>query len=59
MLRLVQHEIPTRPPVEEKKRPIAGPFDPLQELLRDDLVGIDIRAIQRRHPAGNLRDRIH
>src|ERR1700722_13776622 len=34
------------PPVVEQKRSIAGAFDPLQELLGDDLVGIDVLAVQ-------------
>src|ERR1700722_748064 len=34
------------PPIVEQERSIAGAFDPLQELLGDDLVSIDVLAVQ-------------
>ena len=34
------------PPIVEQKRAIAGAFDPLEELLGDDLVGIDVLAVE-------------
>src|SRR6266576_4505026 len=36
-------------PVEEKKFPTAGSLDALQKLLGNDLIRIDIHAIQRSH----------
>ena len=41
-------------PIEEEKLPEAGPLDPLQELLGDDLVGIDTRPIQRQDETGMI-----
>ena len=47
VVRLVQHErriaLP-RPPVVEQERAEARSLDPLQELLRDDLIGVDVVA---------------
>ena len=34
-------------PVEEQELAEAGALDPLEELLGDDLVGIDVGAVQR------------
>jgi hypothetical protein len=45
----VQDEIAPRTPVEEEKGSIPSPLDPLQELLWNDLVGVDVRTVQRRH----------
>src|SRR5580704_10489319 len=56
VVRMIQNEIRMRcagirpflntPPIVEKKIAIAGAFDPLEELLGDDLIGIDILAIE-------------
>ncbi len=53
--RIVEHEDRDRdrpmrclPPVEEEKVAVAGALDALQELLGDDLVGIDVGAVERR-----------
>ena len=52
--RIVQHELRNRiagrrlPPVEEQKIAVAGALDALQKLLGNDLVGIDVGAIERR-----------
>ena len=35
------------PPVEEQELAEAGPFDPFEELLRNDLVGVDVRSVER------------
>jgi len=59
MFRPVQDEIPAGSPVEKQERPVAGPLDSLQELLRDDLVRIDVRTIQRRHSPGDAGNRFH
>ena len=37
---------PVEAPVEEEELAEAGTLDPLQELLRDDLIGIDVRAVE-------------
>jgi hypothetical protein len=46
-------------PVVEEELAEAGPLDPLQELLGDDLVGVDVAAIESGDPAGDPRDRLH
>ena len=46
-------------PVVEEKLTEAGPLNPLEELLRDDLVGIYIVAVKERNLAVNYVDRIH
>ena len=38
-------------PVVEQERAEARSLDPLQELLRDDLIGVDVVAAQRRDAA--------
>ena len=38
-------------PVVEQELAEAGPLDPLQELLRDDLVGVDVGAVEHAHVA--------
>src|SRR5260370_37897545 len=43
--------IGAKPPIVKKEFSKAGFFNSFQELLRDDLVGIDVDPIQRRHPA--------
>src|SRR5215475_918385 len=51
--RLVQNEIripgpvSCKAPIIEKKLPKPGLLDPLQKLLRDDLIGINVHAIER------------
>ena len=44
-------------PVVEQRRPEAGPLDPLEELLRDDLVGVDVGSRQRDGASGVGRRR--
>ena len=39
-------------PIEKQKLPKAGALDPLEKLLGDDLIGIDIRPIHRSDEAG-------
>src|SRR5271156_885603 len=34
------------PPIVEQERAVAGAFNPLEELLGDDLVGIDVLAVE-------------
>src|ERR1700704_6429361 len=59
MLGPVQHKIVGRPPVIEKEGPVPGALQALQELLWNDLVGVDVRAVERQHPAGDLGDGLH
>src|SRR6185437_14077280 len=46
-------------PVVEQKLAVAGPLDPLQELLGDDLVGVDVRAVEHRDAPRHPRDGLH
>ena len=69
VLRLVQHKIGVRlagirtvldaAPVIEEKIFVAGALNPLQELLGDDLVGIDVGQGQRGGGAGEDLDGFH
>src|SRR6202020_466687 len=53
---MIQHEIRVRragvrpflnaPPIEKEEVTIAGAFNPLEELLGNDLVGVDVLAIE-------------
>src|SRR4029077_7440850 len=57
-LRLVQLEGGILAPVEEEELAEAGALDALEELLRDDLVGVDVGTVEhesaRRHRAKRL-----
>ena len=46
-------------PVVEEKLPISVAFDSLQELLGDDLVGVDIGPVEGEHWAANHIHRLH
>jgi hypothetical protein len=46
-------------PIEEQRGPEAGPLDPLQELLRDDLIGVDVRSGERNRAAGVRNKGLH
>src|SRR5207247_279228 len=48
----IQTPVGPKPPVGEEGRPEAGALHPLQELLGNDLVGVDVGAWQRGHGAG-------
>ncbi len=48
-----------KPPVEEQKLSEAGSFDPLQKLLGDDLIGINVRPVHRGDQAGMRGERFH
>src|SRR5688572_850277 len=47
--RLVEHELAVLAPFGEKAFAEAGALDRSEVLLRDDLVGIDVRAVERHH----------
>ena len=46
-------------PVVEEELAEAGALDPLQELLRDDLVGVDVGAVEHRDAALDDIDGLH
>src|SRR5664279_1787453 len=46
-------------PVEKQELPKARALDALEVLLGDDLIGIDVLAIQRRHHATMFANRLH
>src|SRR3954447_7810578 len=47
----LQLDLTVADPVVEEELTEAGPLDPLEELLGDDLVGIDVGPVQHRHLA--------
>src|SRR4051794_17239933 len=55
----VQLEGGVLPPVEEQELSEAAALDALQELLRDDLVGVHIGAIERHRARGHLPESLH
>src|SRR5204863_7037251 len=55
----VQREARLAEPVPEQELTEAGALDALQELLGDDLVGVDVGAVERRHLTGYNRHRPH
>src|SRR6202021_913689 len=63
--RLIEHEagvllaVCAEAPVVEKELAKAGALDSLQKLFRDDLVGVDVDAVQRSHAAAMYSERFH
>ena len=55
----LQLDLAVADPVVEEELAEAGPLDPLEELLGDDLVGVDVGAVQHRHLALDHVDRPH
>ncbi len=51
--------IPRKPPIIKKKLPKPGPLNPLQKLFRNNLIGIHIHPIQRRHHSGMFSKSLH
>ena len=53
--------LPSRitPPIDKQPAPQPGAHDRLEELLRDDLIGIDIGAIERRYHPGKIFELLH
>ena len=47
------------PPIEKQKLPKTRPLDPLEELLGDDLVRIDVRPVHRRDQSGVFCKGLH
>ena len=56
--RLVQHERRIALPVVEQERAEPRSLDPLEELLRNDLIRIDVVAAQRRHEPAMREERL-
>src|SRR5262249_30670884 len=46
-------------PVEEEELAEPGALDPLQELLRDDLIGVDVCTVENHRRRGHRRERLH
>src|SRR5439155_25168302 len=46
-------------PVVEQERAEAGALDPLQELFGDDLIGVDVGAVEGSGAAGDAADGLH
>src|ERR1700722_5150948 len=69
ILRLIQHKIRMRrarlrsllnaPPIEEQKVLVSRALDTFEKLLRDNLIGIDVRAIEGRYQPFMLSERLH
>ena len=55
----IQRAVWQKTPVEEQKLTEAGPLDPLEELLGDDLVSVDIGPVDRGDDAGMGGERLH
>src|SRR5205823_4692928 len=55
----IQLEVGILAPVEEEELVEAGALDPLQELLRDDLVGVDVRTVEHDRRRGDRAERLH
>src|SRR4029453_15883641 len=52
-------DLPGADPVVEEKLSEAGALDPLQELLGDDLIGVDVGPVEHRDPALDHFHRLH
>src|SRR5581483_7041530 len=46
-------------PIVKKKFAVAGTLDALQKLLGDDLIGVHVGTIERRHDSGMNAERFH
>ncbi len=53
VLLLVEHEVPVVAPLREEALLEAGALDPLEPVGRDDLVGVDVGAVERHGGAGD------
>src|SRR5581483_1264173 len=58
-LRPVQLEVGVLAPVEEQELAVAGALDPLQELLRHDLIGVDVCPVEDGDAALDTANRLH
>ena len=58
-LRVVQDEVAVIAPLGEQPGTEAGALDPLEPVGGDDLVGVDVGAIERHGSAGDDGDGLH
>ena len=56
---VVEHEVPVVAPLGEEARAEAGALDPLEPVAGDDLVGVDVGAVERHRRAGDDDDGFH
>ena len=59
VLRLVEHEVAVVAPFREEALLEPGALDPLEPVARDDLVGVDVGAVERHRGAGDDADGVH
>src|SRR5260370_41153854 len=52
-------ELAATAPVVEQKRAVTRALDPFEKLLGNDLVGVDIRAVERSNDAGDAGEGFH
>src|ERR1700693_2698737 len=57
--RPVEDEVALAPPVVKKERSITRPLDAFEELLGDDLVGVDVGSIERAQDPGGAGEGVH
>ena len=57
--RRVHRPVVVKTPIEKQELAIASPFDPLQKLLGDDLIGINVSSIHRGNESGVYCERLH
>src|SRR6185312_7749570 len=55
----VEGTIASKAPIVEQECAEAGALDPLQKLLGNDLVGINVGSLKRRYPTGVRAKRLH
>src|SRR5690348_17052860 len=59
VLRSVKYEVPLVAPLRKQSLAETGPLDPFQPVARDDLIGVDVGAVQRNRGARDHPDRFH
>src|SRR5690606_30126719 len=59
VLRLVQHEVAVVAPLREEPDAEPRALDALEPVGRDDLVGVDVGAVERDRAAGDDADGVH
>ena len=59
VLGVVEDELPVVAPLGEQPGSEPGPLDALQPVRRDDLVGVDVRAIEGHGTTGDDADGLH
>ena len=59
ILGTIEDEVSLLPPVVKKERPISRALNPFQKLLGDDLIGIDVAAVEWGDDTGDAGKRFH